>query len=264
MSRETVSRDSDSSAFGIRDRLHDAMVTGVALTIPLFVTLLVVGFVVDFVANAVQPLVDVVRATIGVGDGTPDALIQLLAVITIAVTILLVGFVAEFRSGSRIDELFDDTMARIPGLGSVYTSFNQMSEMLLSNDAHSFQEVYLVEYPTEDSYTLAFLTANTPTFVTDVTGHDEMMTLFMPMAPNPVMGGYVIHVASEKVYDVDMTVEEGLQSIVTSGVAMGDSSAHELSPTELSALGQTRPVREEVNARPRPISEEHDRDDPET
>jgi len=35
------------------------------------------------------------------------------------------------------------------------------------------------------------------------------------------MGGYVLHVAADRVYDVEMTVEEGIQSIVTSGVATG-------------------------------------------
>jgi uncharacterized membrane protein len=50
-----------------------------------------------------------------------------------------------------------------------------------------------------------------------------MVTLFMPMAPNPVMGGHVVHVPTSRVYDIDMTVEEGLRSIVTSGVATGDA-----------------------------------------
>lgn len=247
MSEDSQSDMPASRVAAVRQQLRDAMVTGVGLTVPLIVTLIVVGFVVDFVANSVQPIVDIARPAIGVDSGTPDALIQLIAVLTIITTILVVGFVAEFRSGSRIDEFFDDAMARIPGFGSVYSSFNQMSEMLLSSDAHSFQEVYLVEYPTDDSYTLAFLTAQTPEFIGDATGHDEMMTLFMPMAPNPVMGGYVIHVALDNVYDVDMTVEEGLQSIVTSGVAMGESSDHELSPDELSQIGDTRPVTEEAD-----------------
>jgi uncharacterized membrane protein len=49
------------------------------------------------------------------------------------------------------------------------------------------------------------------------------------MAPNPVMGGYVLHVAEEHVYDVDLTVEEGIQAIVTSGVATGRRSDEALS-----------------------------------
>jgi len=49
-----------------------------------------------------------------------------------------------------------------------------------------------------------------------------MVTLFMPMAPNPVMGGHAVHVPTSRVHDVDMTVEEGVHSIVTSGVATGE------------------------------------------
>jgi uncharacterized membrane protein len=50
-----------------------------------------------------------------------------------------------------------------------------------------------------------------------------MTTLYLPMAPNPVMGGHVIHVPIERVCDVDMSVEEGVQSIVTSGVAVDET-----------------------------------------
>jgi uncharacterized membrane protein len=50
-----------------------------------------------------------------------------------------------------------------------------------------------------------------------------MTTLYLPMAPNPVMGGFVVHVKNENVYDVDMTVEEGMRSVVTSGVAINDA-----------------------------------------
>lgn len=32
-----------------------------------------------------------------------------------------------------------------------------------------------------------------------------MVTLFMPMAPNPIMGGFVIHVSNERVGDEDAT-----------------------------------------------------------
>ena len=43
------------------------------------------------------------------------------------------------------------------------------------------------------------------------------------------MGGYVVHVPQDRVYDVDMTVEEGIRSIVTSGVATGDTEPKEYS-----------------------------------
>jgi uncharacterized membrane protein len=38
-----------------------------------------------------------------------------------------------------------------------------------------------------------------------------------------VMGGFVIYVSRDRVHDIDISVEEGLQAIITSGVAMGES-----------------------------------------
>ena len=109
-------------------------------------------------------------------------------------------------------------VAPIPGVGPLYQGVEEMSSMLLDSDASSFRDVKLVEFPHEGAYALAFLTAKTADVVEESVDTEEMVTVFLPLAPNPIMGGYVLHVASDRVYDVDMTVEEGLQSIVTSGV----------------------------------------------
>lgn len=211
----------------VRATLRQAFLTGVALTIPLFVTLLVVGFVVNTLSNVLDPVVAFTFRLGGSGltpAETPTYLVKLVAAAVLILTVLAVGLVAERRSGpGRIEAAFDATMERIPGVGSIYTSFDEMSQMLLDSDTQSFQEVVLVEHPTSESYTVAFVTANTPPEIERATSNDEMVTLFMPMAPNPVMGGHVVHVPTSRVYDIDMTVEEGLRSIVTSGVAIGDA-----------------------------------------
>jgi hypothetical protein len=117
-----------------------------------------------------------------------------------------------------------------------------MSEVVVESDADSFQDVKLVEYPTEGSYTLAFVTADTPGTVQQAVGRKGMVTLFMPMAPNPVMGGFVIHVDRDRVFDIDITVEEGIQSIVTSGVTVGGDRSRtpdpDLDPEEIASIGR--------------------------
>jgi uncharacterized membrane protein len=219
----------------VRTRLRDAMVTGIAITIPVIVTVIVLGFVVNFISNTLNPVVDVVDTAFG--SSPPDPAVKVLAAVTLVLTILAVGLVAQRSPSERsVENSFDQMMARIPGIGSVYTSFNEMSELLLDSDTESFQEVKLVEYPDEGSYTVAFLTADTPARIEHATGHDEMQTLFLPMAPNPVMGGFVIHVSEDRIIDVDMTVQEGIRSIVTSGVAVEDATEDTLSASELADL----------------------------
>ncbi|MDS0284167.1 DUF502 domain-containing protein [Haloarcula onubensis] len=216
-----------SAPTAVKSTFRQAFLSGVALTIPLFVTLLVVGFVVNTLSNVLDPVVvfafDLTGSQLEPSE-TPTYLVKLVAASVLLLGILAIGLVAEQRSApGRFESMFDATMERIPGVGSIYTSFDEMSQMLLDSDTQSFQEVVLVEHPTAESYTVAFVTASTPPEIERATDSDEMVTLFMPMAPNPVMGGHVVHVPTSRVYDVDMTVEEGIRSIVTSGVAIGES-----------------------------------------
>lgn len=53
-----------------------------------------------------------------------------------------------------------------------------------------------------------------------VTEEENMLTVFLPMGPNPFMGGFMMHMSEEEVYRLDLSVEEGISSIVSFGVAV--------------------------------------------
>lgn len=227
-----MDRSSDMGAFeeydGPRGFARQAFVTGAAVTLPLIVTLVVLGAVINFISQQLNPLVGVVTSVTGLNPAS-EVVVKLITVLSLLATIFCIGAITERRPNrSGFGAFFDTLVSRIPGVGSLYQSIDEMSGLLLDSDTDSFQEVKLVEFPERGSYSFAFLTAETPDVVTESVGEAEMMTLFLPMAPNPVMGGYVLHVSEEHVYDVDLTVEEGIQSIVTSGVATGQRSETEL------------------------------------
>ncbi|WP_338738693.1 DUF502 domain-containing protein [Haloplanus salilacus] len=214
---------------GPRAFARQAFITGAAVTLPLIVTLLILGVVVDFVSQQLDPVVGVLTSVTGVQPAS-DAVLKVVAVGALLGAIFGIGAVAERRPDrSGFATFFDTLLARLPGVGSLYRSIDEMSGLLLDSDTDSFQEVKLVEFPVEGSYAFGFLTADTPRVVEEAASHEEMVTLFVPMAPNPVMGGYVLHVSTDHVVDVDLTVEEGIQAIVTSGVATGKRSDEELS-----------------------------------
>ena len=224
------------SPTSLRKRLRSILISGFALTIPIIVTLIILQFVANFLLGAVSPLATGIKEFFGLGSDVDAVVLEVVALGTFILLVFVVGAVAEVRQGDELERFFDTAMARIPGVGSVYTSFNEMTEMLLSNDTQSFQEVKLVEFPVEGSYTLAFVTADSPPEIERATDHEGMRTLFLPMAPNPVMGGHVLHVSEERVYDVDLTVEEGIRSIVTSGVATGETGDEQRELVDLGAI----------------------------
>jgi uncharacterized membrane protein len=227
-----------------RNSLRQWIVTGAALTVPLLVTLVVLAFVLNFLSNALAPLATGVETYLFPGqDAAPNYLLKAGAVVVLVWVMLVVGFLAQNGpTDGRVARGFHEAVEAVPGVGAVYTGFRQMSEVVVESDADSFQDVKLVEYPTEGSYTLAFVTADTPGTVQQAVGRKGMVTLFMPMAPNPVMGGFVIHVDRDRVFDIDITVEEGIQSIVTSGVTVGGDRSRtpdpDLDPEEIASIGR--------------------------
>lgn len=224
-----------------RDVLRQSLITGAAIALPLLVTLIAIGVVVNVVSNTLNPGVLVLKRVTGSTD-QPELLVKGTTLLLFVLVLGMVGYVAEYHPGGhRINRRLDEFMESLPGIGPVYTSFNEMAELLVDSDTESFREVKLVEYPTDGSYVVAFKTAETPDAIAADTGHEEMETLFMPMAPNPVMGGFVIHVSSDRVFDVDLTVEQGIRSIVTSGVAVGeeDPGLRGLTRQRLRELAET-------------------------
>jgi len=220
----------------VANAFRRAFVTGVAVLVPLFVSLLVVALAGRYVYRyldgfsnyvlGIGPETMLTLATpfgpVAVGKETLIELITPLVVVAVVVTAGL--FVNASRFGDAAVGRFDDAVALVPGIGPVYESFRQMSDVMLEEDARNFREVKLVEFPHDGAYTLGFVTTETPDALREPTGHAEMLTLFLPLAPNPVMGGHLVHMPADAVLDVEMSVEEGIRAVVTSGVAVDGGS----------------------------------------
>lgn len=197
---------------------------GLTISLPILITVIVFFFMVDFIAGLLDPAVFLIQQTVGYSERIPDTAIAGLALALLMLVVLLVGIAAESRYGSGgIERHLENAMANVPGFSSIYTSINELSTMLMDSDTQSFREVKVIEYPYEGTYALGFLTAGSTGVVSEATGEDRMMTIFLPMAPNP-MGGFLIHLPAERVYDVDLTVEEGVQTVLSTGVTLEDET----------------------------------------
>ncbi|MFW5939477.1 MAG: DUF502 domain-containing protein [Halolamina sp.] len=210
----------------VGEALRQVVLSGVSVTGPLVVTAVVVGVVLDFLAGMLEPFVQVV-VLLGLAGGQEGVVVQALVVGLLAGAVFVAGVLAESSSTAPAVQAFGNRVSSLPGVGSVYSSFDQMSEVMLDGDANGFREVKLVEFPNRDIYSLAFQTADVAagsgpdTATADVRSDGEdLVVLFVPLAPNPVMGGFMVCVPESRVRDVEMTVQEAFQAIITSGVAM--------------------------------------------
>ena len=193
---------------------------GLAIVVPVLITLLVLNAAAGYVFGALDTLVGVFEG-LGISPAASTLIVRAFVVVVLAGIVLGVGFMTRFQFGETAIDALERGIEAIPGVGGVYKSFRQMSEMMVESDTKSFRDVKLVEFPHDNSYTLGFLTTETPQPLQEAADRTDMVTLFLPLAPNPVMGGHLVHVPEDRVMDVDMTVEEGIRTVVTSGVATG-------------------------------------------
>jgi uncharacterized membrane protein len=238
----------------------DVVLTGFAVIVPLVVTLYVLKAAYGVITDALDPFIRLLEYA-GVISGVQSApvfrlfvdagivedqvalLTQITALVILAALIVGVGVVARHRYGERLIDYFDAVVMSVPGIGGVYKSFRRMSDVVMESDVSNFREVKIVEFPYDDTYVLGFVTNDSPPEVEESVEEPEMLTMFLPLAPNPFMGGHLAHIPTDRVHDVDMTVEEGVRSVITTGIAgPDDEQDDDVEPPTLEDLQNAQPV----------------------
>lgn len=238
------------------DTLIDVVLTGIVVILPIVVTLYVLSAAVGILTSVIAPVIGLLRAAgllgdlqefttgqvlvrLGVYRSVNAFLAELVAIGLLVVIILVVGTLAKMQYGDRLIDYFDELLASVPGIGTIYESFRRMGDVVLESGVENFQSVKLVEFPHDNVYVLGFETATSPLPIQQTAEIDGMTTLFLPLAPNPVMGGFLTHIPDERVMSVDMDVREAARTIITSGIAADsprEGEYRQLSEEELSRL----------------------------
>ena len=126
--------------------------------------------------------------------------------------------------GRRVVEVTEAALERIPLVRSVYGGVKKLTGAVMSGDSQTFRKVLLVEYPRRDCWTLAFQTADPARSVSDKAG--DVVTVYVPTTPNPT-SGFVVFLPRADVQELDMSIEDALQLIMTLGVVTPEKAALE-------------------------------------
>lgn len=196
-------------------KLRTWLVAGLLVWVPLGVTFLVVKLLVDLTDQVLLLLPTQYRPEHVLGFNLPGVGIALTLLI-----VIITGMIFANLFGRRLVRLWEDILARIPLVRSIYSSVKQITETLFSAQGKSFRKVVLVEYPRRELWTLAFLTGDTAQGLIDITERD-LASIYVPTTPNPT-SGFFIMVPREDIVELDISVEAGLKLILSTGVVVPD------------------------------------------
>ena len=186
-------------------------VTGLLIWVPLAITAWVLSLIAGIADQSLLLLPESMRPHKLVGFDIPGT-----GVVLTLLVILTTGLLAANFIGQRLVRWWEQLLARIPVVSSIYNSVKQVSDTLFSSSGNAFRKALLVQYPRAGSWTIAFLTG-TPGG--DVRNHldADYVSVYVPTTPNPTSGFFLMLPRSE-VIELDMAVDEALKYIISMGV----------------------------------------------
>jgi uncharacterized membrane protein len=139
----------------------------------------------------------------------------------LAVFILLVYLLGKFIAagiGGFIVHHFEVAIERLPLVRNVYKATKQVSDFFFSERQIQFSRVVAVEYPRPGMWSLAFVTSDGLSDIRTA-ANEPVLGVFIPSSPMP-LSGYALVVLKREAIDLNITIEEAIQYLVSCGLVM--------------------------------------------
>jgi uncharacterized membrane protein len=206
------------------------LVAGLLVWVPLWVTVLVVRMLVKWMDGSLLLIPEPYRPDNLLGFHIPG-----LGVVLSLLIVLITGLLAANLFGRTLVGMWEDVLARIPLVRSIYSSTKQLAETVFSDKGKSFRKVLLIEFPRRGLWTLAFQTGADVGEAQRKTGTD-VVNVYVPTTPNPT-GGYFVMVPRSDVIELDMKVDDGLKMLMSMGAVVPDAPQEKQPPPKKDAEG---------------------------
>ena len=148
----------------------------------------------------------------------PRSIVVPVFLLVFTTVLYFLGRLFTFGLGSWIIHSFDRAILRIPVVNKVYGGVKQVTDFAFSEREIEFNRVVAIQYPREGVWSLGFVTGNSMAEIAEVTG-EPMLSVLMPTSPMP-MTGFTVTVRRSEAVDLDLTIDEAIQFIVSCGVVV--------------------------------------------
>jgi uncharacterized membrane protein len=112
----------------------------------------------------------------------------------------------------------ESMIGRVPVVSNVYSSVKQVTDFVFSERDIEFNRVVAIEYPRQGIWSLGFVTGQSMADIS-AAANEPVLSVLMPTSPMPVTG-FTISVRKSETVDVDLTIDQAIQFIVSCGVVV--------------------------------------------
>jgi uncharacterized membrane protein len=226
----------------IAGRIRNYFLTGLIVAGPVAVTLWLIWSFVTWVDRLVRPLIP--------ESYRPENLnIPGFGLVIAFVALTLLGFLTANYVGGKLVDLGDSILNRMPIVRPIYRTSKQIFQTLFSSSGPSFRRVGLVDFPSPGMWSLVFMTQTPSDDIAARLPASEHVAAFMPCTPNPTTG-FFFYVPRSEVIELDITVEQAMQLIMSAGMVQPGGHNHQ---NKLATLAETARARQTASSSP-PVS----------
>lgn len=201
-------------------RIRNYFLTGIIFIGPLAITFYLARSGIDWVDATIKPYLP---STVNPDTYLPFAVpgIGLLAGF-LALTVL--GYLATNVVGRWMLSVWEQWLARLPVLRSIYRMLKQLFETVLADREASFKQAALIEWPRAGLWSIVFVTADVRGEIGERLGGEEMVSVFIPTTPNPT-GGYLMFARKIDLVPLDMSVEDAIKLVISGGLVVPEPAS---------------------------------------
>lgn len=213
--------------------LRNWFITGIVVAAPIGITIWLVWSFVTFVDSRIKPLIP--------ARWNPETYLQFalpgLGIVIAVVGLTLLGALTANLIGKSLIRSGERIVNRVPLVRSVYGVLKQVFETFASQDATSFKEAVLIQFPREGIWTVAFVTNRHPGG--ELAEHiPNAVSVFVPNAPNPATG-FILYVSPEQIKPLRMSVEQAAKLVFSVGILTPEQAQQDGTPNLIA--GQAGP-----------------------
>lgn len=192
------------------DSLRRYFLAGLLAFLPLAITLWFIGWVIDLLDSVLAVLPDQLHPNYYL----PFAIPKLGAFVTLLL-ILFLGVLTSGVATRRFLAAWESLFIQIPVFRGVYIAVQKLVQTFLGQ-SNAQRQVVMIEYPRVGIFTVGFAMGRAWSHLEDKK-NAQLVNVFVPTTPNPTSGFYLL-VPSNEVTPLNMTMEEALKLITSSGL----------------------------------------------
>jgi len=205
--------------------------TGLIILLPFGLTVWIVNYLFDLFTNPLFNILEKLTLRFEAAQGLNQLhhetvvtfLSRIVALILTFFFIIALGYLARKFFFKAALKFTNETIFKIPVVGSIYRLTKDLTKAMLSTDQKTFKETVLVPFPSSETFSVGFVTSDVPEVLKKVIPGADV-TVFVPTAPHPI-SGYVLFCAKSATHSIDISVEETFKFLLSCGVIQPGQSA---------------------------------------